>query len=103
MASFGGNIASYRFQLTASQGGRQEYQSEVLNAYLTFNSRPHKEADRCKISLICNSRSFNSRPHKEADIILGGRDAWNYSFNSRPHKEADSNFSQFFCEKCNLL
>ena len=47
--------------------------------------------------------SFNSRPHEEADFLRQFIGSVDYTFNSRPHEEADSNFSQFFCEKFNLL
>ena len=33
----------------------------------TFNSRPHKEVDKCHYITYMNRESFNSRPHKEVD------------------------------------
>ena len=55
-----------------------------------FNSQPHKEADKNRITWWSQKHHFNSQPHKEADE--GGKRSSMvgiFYFNSQPHKEAD--------------
>ena len=55
-----------KFQLTASQGGCQSADREIITCTY-FNSQPHKEADSVSIQCIFRHGNFNSQPHKEAD------------------------------------
>ena len=62
---------SYRaFQLTASRGGRLLPHILYTDNPVSFNSRPHEEADYAIDTLRGRLYSFNSRPHEEADFII---------------------------------
>ena len=54
------------FQLTASQGGWQSADREIITCTY-FNSQPHKEADWSTYTSKQFWDYFNSQPHKEAD------------------------------------
>ena len=99
-----------KFQLTASQGGWQSADREIITCTY-FNSQPHKEADWSTYTSKQFWDYFNSQPHKEADgnmpyyemdmtvfQLTASQGGWliqpvwytmNLHFNSQPHKEAD--------------
>ena len=99
------------FQLAASRGGRPGSPSAGV-VTLTFNSRPHEEADlrysrqgsyQIVFQLAASRggrrrlqttgrplQTFNSRPHEEADTTNLLVTYYIIPFNSRPHEEADA-------------
>ena len=65
---WGGDRSRIVFQLTASQGGRPDVHQETIVGRITFNSRPHKEADLLRRSWFCckslSTHGLTRRPTK---------------------------------------